>query len=371
MNFIERIIRFNKDHRVLSHVFFWLVAFFISITASKYYDGAEFTISFALIGGSLFFAPHVIASYFLTYFIIPRFFYEKRYLETAVYFIIGSYLICAFARILIVDVAEPIAGEAPKSFETTREILTDLPKLLYVYFFRTFALAFVFMFIKLLMDQNKIQKQALSLQKEKAETELKFLKAQLNPHFLFNTLNNIYSLSLTHSSATSESIGRLSEILDHILFRCNNLFVPLSTEVNLLNNYIGLEKLRYDERLKVNFNTSVDHDIDIAPLILLSIVENAFKHGAGEEVGDPVIDIDLKVSDDVFCFNVKNSCSDNNAINGNEKIGLNNLKHQLNLIYPGKYNLDIRQSELFFEVMLTIDLKPEKAKRYENTMSVG
>jgi LytS/YehU family sensor histidine kinase len=113
------------------------------------------------------------------------------------------------------------------------------------------------------------------------------LKTQLNPHFLFNTLNNIYVLSLENSEKTQKSIEKLSKILDHVLFRCNTKYVSLSSEIELLENYIELEKLRYDDRLQINFNNHIEQDVKIAPLILLSLVENAFKHGAGEDSVSP------------------------------------------------------------------------------------
>jgi LytS/YehU family sensor histidine kinase len=181
------------------------------------------------------------------------------------------------------------------------------------------------------------------------------LKAQLNPHFLFNTLNNIYSLSLNHSPVTSAAIGRLAEILDYILHQCNGVYVPVSGEVALLNNYIDLEKLRYDERLTVNFISSVEKDLQIAPLILLSLVENAFKHGAANETGSPVINIELTARENYFNFVVSNTFTPMVPKQKANSIGLINLRHQLELIYPGKHNLLIEQDELFFKVTLNID----------------
>ena len=356
MSFFENIFSYQKERRLASHIIFWLLVFLIGLSSSKYRDGQEFTFSFALMGNGLFLIPQIIASYFLTYFIIPRFFFRKQYFRTTVYFIIGSYLICVLSRFLIVRVAEPLAGQAPKAFETNLNILTDLPKLLYVYFFSIFSMAFVFMFLKFLKEHIDIQKRTLSLEKEKAETELKLLKTQLNPHFLFNTLNNIYALSLNNSPVTSTSIGRLSEILDYILYKCNSMYVPVSGEIALLNNYIGLEKLRYDDRLKVNFRVHQQEDIGIAPMILLSIVENAFKHGAGNEIGSPVIDIDLNAGRQSFTFTVTNSFHPDPATKNPANIGLPNLRQQLDLIYPGKHDLVITQDQHLFTVNLAIDL---------------
>jgi hypothetical protein len=327
------------------------------MSASDYYDHEDFYFIITLVDEGFILLTQILASYFLAYFLIPKFFYTRKYLLFVVLFIIGSYLICALSRFLTVNVTEPLVGKPPNDTETIVEIVTNVPKLKYVYFFRIFSVAFVFVFLKLLKDQNEIQKRSLYLEKEKSEAELKLLKTQLNPHFLFNTLNNIYSLSVNNSPATSESIGRLSEILDHVLYRCNADYVPLAGEVSLLRNYIELEKLRYDERLLVNFTSAVDHEVYIAPLILLSLVENAFKHGAGEEIGNPVIDIDLQVKQSRFRFKVSNSFSPDSGDITNNKIGLQNLKRQLNIIYPGKHNLEIIQTAVLFVVTLSIDLK--------------
>ncbi|PSL46515.1 histidine kinase [Chitinophaga niastensis] len=359
MKFLEKIISYNKEHVVLSHLLFWGVLLLLSVSENKYYydhHQLHFSFLFTLADCGLLLVTQIMAAYFLAYLIIPKFFLRRKYPETFIYFFIGSYLICVLARVITIHIAEPMAGQAPKNWETFYEIFTNVPKLVYVYFFRIFSVAFVFLFIKLLADQYKIQKRALSLEKEKAETELKLLKTQLNPHFLFNTLNNIYSLSLSNSPVTSASIGRLSEILDYILYRCNSLYVPLSGEIDLLNNYIGLEKLRYDDRLKVNFNTRIEQDIPIPPLILLSIVENAFKHGASEDIGNPVIDIDLQAGKTAFSFIVANSFNTKPGEELNGKIGLSNLKQQLELIYPERHTLAITQTETFYTVTLLIDV---------------
>jgi len=359
MRFFEKIFYYQKMNRVLSHVLFWLAVLLISVNLSKYEDGKEFTYGFAFTGNGLYLIPQIVASYLLTYWVIPQFFFRKKYILALGVFFVGSYLICILARFLMVRVAEPLAGMPPEAFETNREILTDLSKLFYRYFFSVFSLAFVFMFIKLLKDQLDIQKRALTLEKQKAEAELKLLKTQMNPHFLFNTLNNIYSLSLTASPATSPSIARLAEILDHILYRCNTEFVLLSSEIALLNNYIGLEKLRYNERLEVIFNVQADQDVEIAPLIMLNIVENAFKHGAAKDSGSPFITIDLTADKTLFNFRVVNSVSrlPNQAGENQEKIGLNNLRQQLQLIYGSNYRLEIEQREKQFAVFLQIELK--------------
>ncbi len=344
---------------MLSHTVFWLGVLLVSITQSKYYD-SQFPFALSAISCITTLSTQILASYFLAYFIIPLFFEKKQYIKAIFYFVLGSYFLCAIARFLTLHILEPLSGTSAKDFETIAKTLTDLFKLIYIYFFRIFSVAFFFLFIKYFKNQTDILNRAALLEKEKTETELKFLKAQLNPHFLFNTLNNIYSLSLSNSSATSESIARLSEILDYILYHCNNLFVSLSGEIKLLENYIALEKLRYDDRLQVHFISEIKSEIEIAPLILLSLVENAFKHGASQDTETPLIEIKLSVNNNIFQFKVRNTIAGQTGeISSDKTIGLRNLRTQLELIYQNKYSLDIQQDSNYYTVTLFITIQRE------------
>ncbi|HEY8929708.1 MAG TPA: histidine kinase, partial [Mucilaginibacter sp.] len=336
MNFPDKLLHFHGRYRWLSHFIFWLIFLLIGVSSSKYRDGARGTLGFEFTSDALYMSAEMIYAYALAYFIVPQFIYHKRYLLAAAGFIISGYAASVLGRIFIVKICEPLAGIAPKAFETYSEILTDLPKLIYNYYFDMMAAAAVFVFFKILKDQLIVQKRALQLEKEKAEAELKLLKTQLNPHFLFNTLNNIYSLSLLSSPATSGSIARLADILDHILYRCNTPFVPLKAEIDLINNYIGLERLRYDDRLTINIKTDIENEPCIAPLILLSLVENAFKHGASADAGAPVVNIDVHADNESFIFKISNTTAKKSTAampGSNERIGLNNLRRQLDLIY--------------------------------------
>ncbi|MFC0515377.1 sensor histidine kinase [Mucilaginibacter angelicae] len=356
MSFLDRLLDLHRKHRWLSHAAFWLGYLLVAVSASKYRDGRQGTYGFEFTSDALYMLAEMIAAYGLAYGVVPLFFFRKRYVLAVIALLANCYLACVTGRIFIVKICEPLACVKPKSFETYGEILTDLPKLLYVYLFDMLAAAAIFTFVKVAKDQSETQKRAVELEKQKAEAELKLLKAQLHPHFLFNTLNNIYSLSLSNSPVTSGSIAHLSEMLDYILYQCNGKYVPVSGEITLLKNYISLEKLRYDERLRVNFKIDQQHDILIAPLILLSIVENAFKHGAGNDTGSPVIDIELFAEVDRFTFKVANTYYSKPEIEHSERIGLPNLTKQLDLIYPVRHTLRIAQNENTFVVELYIDL---------------
>lgn len=205
------------------------------------------------------------------------------------------------------------------------------------------------------ISQNLRENQQL-LEKEKLETELNFLKAQINPHFLFNTLNNIYSLARKKSDETPELILKLSKLFRFVLYETQSKKITISQEVQFLNDYIELEKVRYKDRLSVLFEYQIDNENTlIAPLILIPIVENAFKHGGSEAISKGFIKIFLKLNNNKLFFDVKNSF-EKETINENQSgIGLKNLKRQLELMYP-TFDLIIKNEETIFNAKLIINL---------------
>jgi len=364
---IDHILAYQKKHRLASHILFWLIVYLLGLSSSKYYDREKFSIGFSLITDGLYMSTEVIAAYFVTYLIIPAFFYRKKYLAASAAFLLGSYGICLLARYFIVRIAEPLAGVKPKPYEDNHELLTDIPKLIYVYFFDIFSVALVFLIIKLLIEHISHQQRTLTLEKEKIATELRLLKSQLNPHFLFNTLNNIYALSILNSPVTSTCIGKLSEILDYILYRCDSTLVPLSGEITLLNNYLELERLRYDQRLHLRFTSHIGQEALIPPLLLLSLAENAFKHGASHDPGQPSIEIDLHVTPDTLRYSVFNTIVNQPNPNtaGNRpspdtpgNIGLPNIRQQLDLLYPSRHTFSTNSGNNQFTALLTLNLNP-------------
>jgi two-component system, LytTR family, sensor kinase len=198
---------------------------------------------------------------------------------------------------------------------------------------------------------------AQQLRIEKQEAELNYLKSQTNPHFLFNTLNNIYALSQDKSDLAPESILRLSKILRFMLYETNGNYIPLEQEIKVIKDYIALEKLRYDESLRVSFNYKVRNmQQPVPPLLLIPLVENAFKHGASETRNRPFVDIDLAVDRQRLIFSVKNSTEEQaQGHQIKENIGLSNLRRQLELLYTG-YELRVQQTESVFTVTLEINL---------------
>lgn len=198
------------------------------------------------------------------------------------------------------------------------------------------------------------------LEKEKIANELKYLKAQINPHFLFNTLNNLYSFVVNQSPKAPEMIMQLSGILDYVLYKSQKKFVALKDEISAIENFIELEKIRYGDRLEVIFNTSGDLNQTVSPLLLLSIVENAFKHGASGDIDFPKIKITIHADESrINCdvWNTKSKISKGSLNDAyKEGIGLENIQRQLGLIYPDRHKLAIEDQNNFFNLKLSIEL---------------
>lgn len=199
------------------------------------------------------------------------------------------------------------------------------------------------------------QQEIAELNEQKRKTEIEALKNQMNPHFLFNTLNNLYVLALKKSEQTPDVISRLSEILDYMLYRCNDKYVSLDKEIELLHNYLSLEKIRYGGRVNVHFAKQIDHPVQIAPLLLLHFIENAFKHGVSQELGLASINIHLQTTPQEIQFSISNSIPDTPIIEDRQApIGLRNIKRQLNLLYPKRHQLKIDHASHHYSVHLNI-----------------
>ncbi len=237
-----------------------------------------------------------------------------------------------------------------KVYDEITEALTDSAA------YSVGSIAF-FGIIRYTYDYRKLREKAQQLLIEKQAAELNYLKAQTNPHFLFNTLNNIYSLARDKSDLAPASILKLSQILRYMLYETSGDFIAVEQELKIMDDYIALEKLRYDESLRLNFNYDVeDLKQALPPLLLIPLVENAFKHGASETRNQPFVDIHLSIRQRQLKFVVKNSSEiQNEEKSPRENIGLSNLRRQLELLFR-EYDLKTQQGEGFFTATLTINL---------------
>jgi sensor histidine kinase YesM len=216
-------------------------------------------------------------------------------------------------------------------------------------------------FIKITKHFYNEENKSREYQQQKLEAELNFLKGQVHPHFLFNTLNNLYALTLKKSDASPEVVLKLSELLSFMLYETNSRTVPLSKELSLIENYISLEKIRYDDRLTTTYETEGDVETgQIPPMLFLPFVENAFKHGTSDSLDNVWVEIKITVRNNQLHLSVLNS----NGVDKNvseefeyqQGIGLKNVKRRLELLYGEHYDLDISDTDEMYSVQLTLQM---------------
>jgi sensor histidine kinase YesM len=209
--------------------------------------------------------------------------------------------------------------------------------------------------IKLTKDWIWDQQRVKEREKQYLETELNFLKSQIQPHFFFNTLNNLYSLTLKKSDRAPEIVLKLSDLMSYMLYESNTPKVSLSKEIIYLQNYLDLEQLRFGQRLAVSFNVGGEtEELSIPPMILILFLENSFKHGVKNNLNKIKIEIALTVEQGILFFQVKNPVPENNIPAVKTGIGLKNVKRRLDLLYGNNYTLDLSEHEKEYIVSLKI-----------------
>lgn len=328
--------------RWMVHVIFWIaVLIFYAIFFGR--KNSNYDQTFFFVG--LLMPVTAATTYFVNYYLVPQYLLKSRYAVFVLYFsytlllsLLLGIMISFFTFLIMAGMK--MSNMSPASID----ILFLLTALLLIVFF---SLA-----IKLLLHWRESRADYQKLTLDKAESELKFLKAQLNPHFLFNTLNNLYFLASEKSDNAPKAILALSEILDYVLRSGKAQLVPLSDELKQVENYIALELLRYQDRVEVNVNCSGNaNQYQIAPMVLLTLVENAFKHGVMPSIQKACIHVHVSAVNNAISISVSNSTSKSNKGMG---IGLENLKSQLEYLYNKNYTLHTSNDNSEFKVQLTL-----------------
>ncbi len=351
-----------KRYRPLIHATFWLVYLFAyAFLYYLLYEKVKFPN--ALLQYSFSFWIDILVAYFTVYFLIPRYLLQKRYKT-----FLGLFLLSATFFILLQRTVYIYGLYGILYPEHQSKLVFWRFNFVYI-FFNIYAMPAIFAVVKLVEYWIVNQQRNQQLKEEKMDAELKFLKSQIHPHFLFNTLNNLYALTLDKSEKAPEIVLRLSDLLSYMLYDCNARAVPLRKEIQLLSDYIALEKIRYQDGVQINFTVEKDlPDIFVPPLLLIPFVENAFKHGMSRKISKPWVKIDLKINAGNLLFEVKNNQAEQlrEKESYTEGIGLKNVKRRLDLIYPGRYSLDVHPGEDEFAIQLKIplgiiDLKEEES----------
>ncbi len=344
--------------RWLTHLLFWAGLFVLFTVVAALNSG---TIKPHLITYAAFLPSQILAAYVFNYYQLPKLLYKKRYLLFGISLLVSIYVFSALGRLSVVHIAEPYV-RTDFVQESISEILSDTAYLFSVYFTSTYVYAFLMMLIKAVKARFEEKQRVELIQKEKVTNELKFLKGQIQPHFLFNTLNNLYALTLSKSDLAPVVVLKLSELLDFILYQSNQSSIPISKEIQLIQGFIELETLRYGDKIAVDFKYEVpDNNIQIPPLLLLPLVENAFKHGVSGSIEKAKIEIDLKAAVNHLSFEIYNTKTIPlvTKIQKGKGIGLSNLKRQLALEYPNNHNLEIEETEENYNVRLSVNLNTE------------
>ena len=354
----NNLIDWILQNRIVSHFVFWFLLVISLPVLAALNDGSVKKTSIV----SLSFLPaQLLASYFLVYYQVPKLLFKKKYFKFGVSFLISVYVFLVLSKLSDMYLFDffNLKHFKEKSFV---EILAKPFHLAVVYFPSVYVFVFLMLMTKAFKDRFEERHQLEVLQKEKVNTELKFLKAQTNPHFLFNTLNNLYALTLDKSEKAPDVVLKLSDMLDYMLYQCKDAEVPLKKEIAFIQDYIDLELLRYGKKLTLNFTHYLHSPhVMIAPLILFSFIENAFKHGASNNLNNSIIEIDLTTNQEQLRFKIYNTIPVNNAnIKKTEShygIGLSNAKRQLELNYKNNYELESTKTDTSFQMILNINLK--------------
>jgi len=344
----KKIFKLSRRH----HVFFWLFYFLLNtLRLGNYFNDYLYSLKTNIIG----FPVHMILVYLNIFILMPKLVFKKKYFSFIIA-ILGSLLLMVFIKFNLTYylVSENIWPEGPAVInDFTFSYAVDM--MIGELYVITFVTA-----IKITMDWLEEQKRTAELEKMQSETELKFLRTQISPHFFFNTLNNIYSLAIEKSEKTPKIILKLSELMRYLLYETRTKRQRLEQEIICIQNYLELESIRYGKLLEIDMKISGDiMNKKIAPILLLSFVENAFKHGANKNIGNIKIDLDFKIIDNFLYFTISNPVpklgEHKQIIDHPGGIGLNNVKKRLALGYnKDEYELNIENNNKVFIVNLKI-----------------
>lgn len=294
----------------------------------------------------VYFLHYAAAAFVVNYYLLPRFFYQKKHLLFFLY---------VAAIIAVVIVVEELVLE-PVFYPDTRA--KGFPGILFT-LSQVLPVITILSGFKFAWDALGKQREVEALRSAVQESELRFLKSQINPHFLFNNLNNLYAYAIENSPKTPEIILELSGVLRYMLYECKEKYVPLNKEVEQLQNFIKISELQIEERGKVRFDAqNIQTHYQIAPLILVVFVENAFKHSTASQSDQISIEVEVVLSEQgILDFRCKNSFQpQSNTDQLSKGIGLENVKKRLHLLYPDAHELHIREAENQYEVVLSMDL---------------
>ncbi len=348
----SRNTKIQVGKRILIHIALWIIvliffSFFIGIEGRD--NISKFTFS-------IFFLPVTMATtYVFIYNLIPNYLLPKRYFKFILYAIYGFIISAVFIIMsAFYGFVLSFGLEWNDNFPISKSLFYIM-----ITIYLVVAIASAFSLLKnnyaSVAKNEELKNRILEAQLKLKEQELQYLKMQIHPHFLFNTLNTIYGLSLSKNEKTPEMILQLADLLDYILYQTKIPLVKLKDEIHHIRNYIDLERKRFQDSLEIEFNCDeIPSDIELAPMLLLPFVENSFKHGKGPD-GKLKISISIKLKAEELDFKIANSVRNSSETTNNEGIGLQNIKRRLDILYHDDYQLNIQNNKEFFSVSLKLN----------------
>lgn len=338
--------------RLFIHILLWNVvllffSFFLGLEANSITSKTAF---------SAFLLPVSIATtYIFIYNLIPKYLLLKRYFKFALYSVYTLIISTVFIIVSTFYGFVLVFGlQWNDRFPISKSIFYII-----ITIYLVVAIASAFSLLKnnysSAAKNEELKNRILEAQLKLKEQELQYLKMQIHPHFLFNTLNTIYGLSLAKNEKAPEMILQLSNLLDYILYQTKKPLVKLKDEISHIQNYIDLEKKRFQEALEIEFRCDpIPDDMELAPMLLLPFVENSFKHGRGND-GKLNIVIQLKIESDKINFKIENSVHQSSENSTGEGIGLENINRRLKLLYPENHELIIENEKNSYLVLLKLN----------------
>ena len=366
MSFEEFILSDKKWYRLGRHLFFWFIwgGYF---NMARYLNPATYMITGhfpnfwkTVVETFFFLFPQLFVVYPALYFVLPNYIFKQKYVRALLWFIVFYFLGMTVHAVFLIYIPWARVDWIPKAqlFLTT----STFPQIVGMAYrgsiFGSVAALSISACFKMFKHYYLKNLHVQQLQKENSEAQLRLLLAQVHPHFMFNTLNNIYSQAQDESPKSSKMIMELSHILRYILDEGKKDRVPLENELEIIVDYLNLEKIRYDKKLDLHyaFPNNVGH-VAIAPLLLLPMVENCFKHGASKMIENPWINIKSELHDHVFTIKLMNGKKNRIPLSKQRNgTGIENVRRRLDLIYPNKHTLEIKDEIDVFIIDLVIEL---------------
>lgn len=338
-----RLLQFVQKPWVL-HVLVWIMVFGLMLMAGSDHEITLMEIVRKLIN----LAFYILVVYINLGYLVPKFLNQKNFMT---YVLLLLAMVAVFTPIKVLLLYITYDEVDPREFLVMNQ---------HTVFLLLFMMAGGSTVIKIISDWQRHQRDRKDLETQRMQSEIKFLKSQINPHFLFNTLNSLYALTLKKSDKAPEIVIKLSEMMRYMLYESNERRVPLQKEVNYIENYLALESLRQGGHADIQFTVEGQiTDQTIAPLIFIPFLENSFKHGLNHQISDGYVHVTMKVLGNKLLLRILNSKPVHPPLPSEKStggIGLTNVRRRLNLLYPTQYKLDIEDNDKEHIVELSLAL---------------